>query len=207
MKILFLTNNKNTQPLIDWLKDSAKEDVVVWDSKLSKENIEKIQPDLIVSYNYKFIIKKEILDFFLKKAINLHISLLPYNRGSNPNVWSFLEETPKGVTIHLIDAGIDTGDILVQKEVNFGEEKETLSSSYDKLNSEIQSLFIENWESIKNRRISPTSQPAGCSTHSMKDFERIKRLLGNDSWDINISELKRRYKNYKTINNDNKNFK
>jgi hypothetical protein len=60
MKILFLTSNKNTQPLIDWLNNSAKEEVIVWDERLSKESIEKIQPDLLISYNYKFLIKKDL---------------------------------------------------------------------------------------------------------------------------------------------------
>ena len=60
-------------------------------------------------------------------------------------MWSFLEDTPKGVTIHYIDEGIDTGDIIVQKEVFIDEDKETLKSSYEILNKEIQALFKENW--------------------------------------------------------------
>lgn len=197
MRILFLTNNKNSQPLIDWLNNSAKEEVIIWDEKLSKENIEKIRPDLVVSYNYKFIIKKEILSLLPNRVINLHISLLPYNRGANPNVWSFIEDTPKGVTIHYVDEGIDTGDILFQKEVIFEEEKETLASSYEKLHKEIQSLFIENWGTIKNFSIIPEAQPTGGSTHSIKDFDKIKNILGEEGWDIGVTKLKRRYKKYK----------
>ena len=51
----------------------------------------------------------------VKTLINLHISYLPYNRGSYPNYWSFKENTPNGVSIHHIDDGIDTGPVLVQK--------------------------------------------------------------------------------------------
>ena len=61
----------------------------------------------------------------------MHISLLPWNRGYHPNIWSFLEDTPKGVTIHYINEGIDTGDIIVQKEIVIDEDKETLKSSYE----------------------------------------------------------------------------
>ena len=51
--------------------------------------------------------------------INLHISYLPYNRGAHPNFWSFVENTPSGVSIHQVDSGIDTGKIVIQKQINF----------------------------------------------------------------------------------------
>lgn len=45
------------------------------------------------------------------------MSYLPYNKGTHPNYWSFIENTPKGVMIHEIDKGIDTGNIIVQKKI------------------------------------------------------------------------------------------
>lgn len=85
------------------------------------------------------------------QIFNLHISLLPYNRGASPNFFSFIENTPKGVTIHQIDEGLDTGPILAQKELFFDESKETFASSYEKLILEIQMLFKENWSSISDK--------------------------------------------------------
>ena len=67
----------------------------------------------------------------------MHISYLPYNRGFYLNFWSFIDNTKKGVTIHYIDEGIDTGDIIFQKEV-FSNEK-----TYNKLKQEIEDFFIE----------------------------------------------------------------
>lgn len=58
MRILFLTHNKNTQPLIDWLKISEGEEVIVWSEKLTKEVLKKLKPDFIISYNYNYLIKK-----------------------------------------------------------------------------------------------------------------------------------------------------
>ena len=55
----------------------------------------------------------------IKKIINLHIGYLPYNRGAHPNFWSFMDNTPTGVTIHEIDKNIDTGKIIYQKIVDF----------------------------------------------------------------------------------------
>jgi len=204
MKILFLTNNEISENLINWLRREAKENVTVFSNKILKEVIENYQPDLVISYNYRYIIKKDILDLLQNKIINLHISFLPWNKGAYPNMWSFLEDTPKGITIHQIDAGIDTGNILFQKKVNFEEENETLSSSYKILHEEIQNLFKSNWRKIKNFRIVPRPQPNGGSIHYIKDFERIKHILGNEGWDLKIPELKIRFNKIKEqVNNEN----
>jgi len=128
MKILFLTNNEVSRPLINWLSERAF--VMVWNDKLAPSDVLNMKPDLVVSYSYRHIIKQDVLDTLPDKFINLHIALLPYNRGADPNAWSFLDETPKGVTIHIIDKGIDTGPILCQREVFFDYAKDTLGGTY-----------------------------------------------------------------------------
>jgi methionyl-tRNA formyltransferase len=194
MRVLFLTNNNISDSLVDWLRDSAKEEVIVSHDKISKETIESCKPDVLISYNYRYIIKKDVLDCLKNRALNLHISLLPWNRGADPNLWSFLEDTPKGVTIHIMDEGIDTGDILLQKEVYFDDQKETLSSSYMALHRELQVLFMSNWDKIETCQIVSKPQPSGGSTHFKRDFERINHILGDEGWNIKIPELKKRYK-------------
>lgn len=191
MKILFLGGNiaKN---LADWLICEG-EDIIYEEEKVSNEQVKEIHPDFIVSYNYKYIISKVIIDCVNGRAINLHISYLPWNRGSYPNVWSFLEETPKGVTIHYIDEGIDTGDILLQKEIIINEEKETLSSSYEILHREIQGLFKENWYRIKNNAIVPKTQPRSGSLHLKKDMVKFEKCLGETGWNILIKKFKEQY--------------
>lgn len=205
MKLIFLTNNDITKTLIYWLKEYANEEVIVLESRLSKDEVLYYKPELIISYSYKYIIKDDVLNIMNRKIINLHISLLPWNRGAHPNLWSFLDNTPKGVTIHLIDRGIDTGDILLQKEIKIDEMRETLRSSYVILHKEIQQLFMDNWNKIKNFQIVPKPQPNGGSVHYKKDFEKIRYILGNEGWDIPIFELKRRFKNIKEVLNGNKN--
>jgi folate-dependent phosphoribosylglycinamide formyltransferase PurN len=139
--------------------------------------------DWVISYGYRHILKKQHIESSKNPIINLHISFLPYNRGADPNYWSWVDNTPKGVTIHAIDEGIDTGDIFIQKEVTFSE-NETLSSSYNKLKKEIEKLFINNFKNIIKSNILPHTQPAGGSLHYVKDFP------GVDSWDIKIEDLK-----------------
>src|SRR4249920_3718709 len=114
MKILFLTNNSVSAPLAEWLSSRPeRNEVIVHQEKLTAEDLRMVQPELVISYSYKHILKQEVLDVLPAKFINLHISFLPFNRGADPNAWSFLEDTPKGVSIHLIDHGVDTGRVLV----------------------------------------------------------------------------------------------
>jgi methionyl-tRNA formyltransferase len=196
MKILFLGGGDLSKDLANWLKQHGEE-VVYTEKKINLEDVLTIKPEFIVSYNYKYIISKEIINYVKGKAVNLHISYLPYNRGAHPNVWSFLEDTPKGVTIHYIDEGIDTGDILLQKEIFIDEEKETLKSSYNILHNEIQILFKENWQKIKEGKIESRKQIGKGSIHYKKDFILFEPLIMEKGWDTPIKELKEKWEQIK----------
>ena len=168
LKILFLTNNQITNPLYLWLRKKAY--IYKFTKPLNKTILQKINPDIVISYNYRYIIKKE----FLKKYyfINLHISYLPFNRGAHPNIWSFIENTKKGVTIHLIDEGIDTGDILVQKRVVL-DKNDSFKSTYKKLHFHIQMLFKQNFKKLINKKIKPKKQPKNGTFHLSKELPSI----------------------------------
>jgi len=174
MKIFFLGGNLASN-LADWMA-SQGEEVIYREDKITADDVKKVSPDFIISYNYKYIISKEIIDFVHGKAVNLHISYLPYNRGYHPNVWSFLEDTSKGVTIHYIDEGIDTGDIIVQKKVFIDENKETLKSSYEILHNEIQELFKKNWEKIKSGGIKAKRQTGGGASTTRENLLCLNHL-------------------------------
>ena len=186
MKVLFL--GKPDDELVVWLKGQG-EDVETAEDKIDLEFLNQVKPDMIVSYNYRNILGKELIDFPEKGAINLHISLLPYNRGADPNPWSFLENTPKGITIHMIDEGIDSGDILVQKEVKFDETRETLATSYNKLHYEIKKMFKDTWEDIKLGKIEPKKQKGKGSIHFKKDNIKFQKYLNEKGWETPVSEL------------------
>ncbi|HJJ41829.1 MAG TPA: formyltransferase family protein [Methanocorpusculum sp.] len=147
-RILLLTNNRNALKLYDSLKQMG-ENVELYSEKLYEEQLLEMKPSFIISYNYNHIIPEKIISIMPEKMVNLHISYLPWNKGSDPNFWSFIENTPKGVTIHKIDAHLDTGSILYQEEVTFDENIETFRTSYNKLNDKIVELFCRNWKSIK----------------------------------------------------------
>lgn len=174
MKILFL-GYKDSE-LIDWLRESG-EKVIAEDKKLNDFS----GYDFIISYGYRYLINP-LPDC---PAINLHISFLPYNRGVYPNVFSWIEQTPKGITIHEIDAGIDTGNILTQVEIDIPS-YHTLESSYWKLRHEIERLFKWYWK-YKDNILSKPQQGTG-SFHTNADFEKIKPLL-KQGWNTPVMDL------------------
>jgi len=184
-KILFLGND--TSPLLKWLI-SVEGFVLQTSDKITTELINSNNINFIVSYGYQYILGKDILDLLPDRAINLHISYLPFNRGADPNLWSFVENTPSGVTIHYLDEGIDTGDVIVQERVEFDTKQETLATSYEKLQLTIQDLFKKNWQDIKTIRCKRQKQVGNGTSHKVKDKINLNHLL-EDGWDTPLSVL------------------
>lgn len=153
-----------------------------------KINFDISQFDWIISYGYSHIIKQDVIDKAKNPIINLHISYLPFNKGADPNFWSWFENTPKGVTIHQIDNGVDTGDIFIQKEINF-KENETLSSSYEILKKEIETLFIKSFDDIINGFILPKKQNGEGTSHLKKDLNKYKHLF-TQGWNTPVNQIK-----------------
>ena len=186
LRVLFLGDDKS--PILNWL--SANEEFVLQtNEKINADLIHSNNINFLVSYNYRYILSEDILDLLPLRAINLHISYLPYNRGTDPNFWSFVDGTPSGVSIHYIDEGVDTGDIIVQEKVSFNSEKDTLKVSYIKLQFTIQELFKQNWHDIKTCRCSWQKQ-AGIGTSHKKNDRKILSHLLQDEWNTKISVIK-----------------
>ena len=192
MVILFLTNNDNALSLYDWLKNN-EEKVYLYDKKINLDYIQLIHPDMIISYNYNYLIRQDVISFMEGQIINLHISYLPWNRGFSPNLWSFIDNTPKGVTIHYIDEGLDTGDIIVQESYEFDPTKETFESTYIFLNEKIKELFISWWDRIRSGKVLAIKQEGIGSFHLEKQLIEIQKKY-HLSWEEKISDFLIRYR-------------
>lgn len=179
MKILFLGYTSKKTKIINFLR---KENNVIEhrQKKLTLKIVKKY--DLIISFGYKKIINKNILSSLKRPAINLHISYLPYNKGAHPNFWSFVEKTPKGVSIHEISKKIDDGKIIIRKKINFRLTKKiTFVETYKKLIIEIEQLFIKHSKRIilgsyKSKKVTKIG-----TFHKKKDLP--KNL---SSWNVEI---------------------
>lgn len=103
--------------------------------------------DWIVSHGYGPIFREPALSAYAGRIVNIHNTYLPWGRGIMGNVWSYFDDTPKGVSLHFIDAGIDTGEIITRQLVDLPQDA-TLQSSWDLLMTALEDLFIARWDAI-----------------------------------------------------------
>lgn len=95
-----------------------------------REKLQKLKPDAIIVVGYGRIIPQWMIDLPRLGNINLHASLLPKYRGAAPVQWAIANgESITGITTMRIDAGLDTGDILLQKEFPIGPQETALTLS------------------------------------------------------------------------------
>ena len=129
-----------------WLRDQG-ETVRAWTAPVVVADLDRFAPDLLVSCGYRWRVPAAVLEAMQGRAINGHISLLPWNRGAHPNLWAAYEGTPSGVTWHVMDAGLDTGPILAQWQMSLSD-AETLQSSHTLLQEALMRLFRQCWPEL-----------------------------------------------------------
>jgi len=186
IKILFLGNNKTNKDtkLIDDIKFFNKKIIIHQINK--KVDLKTLQKyDTIISFGYRHLIDSKTIDKYNKPIINLHISYLPYNKGSHPNYWSFVENTPTGISIHKINSGIDTGDLIFQKLIDFNlyNNRKTLTfkNTYKTLISEIEALFLDNIDKLINHDFETYHQIGKGTYHNSADLP-----ISLKTWNQNI---------------------
>lgn len=185
MKVLLLGPEKLA---IRAVLASCGDEVVQTEERLDDSHPILQGVDFLVSYGYRHILGEELLSRFPGCAINLHVSYLPWNRGADPNLWSFLEDTPKGVTIHQLARGLDTGPLLVQEPVVMLD-SDTLRTSYERLCLAMEDMFRRMWPRIRAGEITPCPQPPGGSYHRLRDRMPFESYLAL-GWETPVKSLK-----------------
>lgn len=105
--------------------------------------------ELMIVSGWYHLIKKNIMDLFPKGVIGLHSSMLPRYRGGAPLVWQMINGEPSaGITLFYLDEGVDSGDIIAQKQVDILEE-DTIKTLYDKVGNCGIELLLENLTRIE----------------------------------------------------------
>jgi methionyl-tRNA formyltransferase len=146
------------------------------------EAIARLNPEIGLSVMFGYLLKPDFLALLPKGCINLHTGYLPYNRGAYPNVWSIVDQTPAGVTLHYIDQGVDTGDIIRQNHVQVSP-ADTGETLYRKLEAAGLQLLRGAWPEIREGRIQRTPQlPASGTSHRVSDVDRIDEIRLADSY-------------------------
>ena len=160
-----------------------------------RSQLAAIRPDAIIVVGYGRIIPQWMIDLPRLGNLNLHASLLPKYRGAAPIQWAIANgESVTGVTTMRIDAGLDTGDILMQREIAIGLE-DTAETLGPKLASIGAGLMVETLRGLETGQVRPTPQDHAQATlapilnkeDGRMDFSRsathlFNRLRGFQPW-------------------------
>jgi len=157
-----------------------------------RRQLETIRPQAIIVVGYGRIIPQWMIDLPQFGNLNLHASLLPKYRGAAPIQWAIANgESITGVTTMRIDAGLDTGDILLQRELPI-EAEDTAVTLSPKLAEIGANLMIETLRSLERGEITPRTQ-----SHSQATLAPIlKREDGRIDFTRSASEIINRLRGF-----------
>lgn len=150
--------------------------------------LSQFRPDAIVVVAYGHIIPPWMIELPRLGCVNLHASLLPKYRGAAPIPWAIIRgEHSTGVTTMKIDSGLDTGDILLQREVETREDEtvEVLSERLSTLGAE---LVLETLRRLERGDIKPHPQDHSLATLA----PRLRKEDGRIDWSLTAEEIARR---------------
>ena len=150
------------------------------------EVLKDLAPDVIVVVAFGQIIPKAILELPRYGCINVHASLLPAYRGAAPIQWAVINGDEKsGVTTMRMDAGLDTGDMILKEEVTL-DKKETGGSLFDKLSEVGARLLIRTLEVLEDGTAQFEKQPEESTTEYA---EMLTKKSGNIDWNKSAAEI------------------
>jgi methionyl-tRNA formyltransferase len=154
---------KNNIPYY-YLKKGDFDDFKFW--------LTNLNADLIVVRSMSQLLKKDILKIPKKGAINIHSAYLPEYRGPNPVFWQYYDYVLNpGVTIHFLDEGEDTGDIILQERFAI-KSGETLNDFYNKLSQIAIRLLMTSIEMIDEGTCKPIKQPKVSPTKRARNISK-----------------------------------
>jgi methionyl-tRNA formyltransferase len=138
--------------------------------------VRDLAPDLLVVAAYGQILPQELLDIPRIMPVNVHGSLLPRYRGAAPIQWAIIQgDTETGITIMEMDAGMDTGPMLLQKALAIGPE-ETFGELYERMAELGAWLLVQALEELHKGTLKPRPQPEKGMSYAPPIKPRMARL-------------------------------
>lgn len=151
------------------------------------EQLKAIPCDVIVVVAFGQLLSKEILDYPPYGCINVHASLLPRWRGAAPIQWAILAGDKKsGLTTMQLDEGLDTGDMLLKKEVDIAPD-ETGGSLHDRLAELGGKLLLDTLKGVREGAVSPVKQNEEESTYA----SMLTKEMGKINWEEAAEKIER----------------
>jgi len=188
------TTNPLPDDLPNFVDEARRRDIKTFEPSNLKDpafiaTVHKLKPDLFIAAGYALILSKEVLGIPRLLAANFHASLLPDYRGKHPVFWTLRGgEKWAGLTVHVMDAGIDTGDVIYQVKVRTRRD-DTVAALYDRIMDRSVGLVGRLVADAINGRIPRRPQPVNkgsyYSSTSEEDFfldwnwpaEKIRRYI------------------------------
>ncbi len=159
------------------------------------ENLEELQrlaPDVIVVAAFGQILRREVLELPRFRCINVHASLLPRHRGASPITAAILSgDAEAGVTIMLMDEGLDTGPMLAQRSIPLAPD-DTTGSLTEKLSDLGADLLLETLPRWCAGTLTPQPQDEAQATHT----RLLKKEDGSINWQLPAAALARQVRAY-----------
>jgi methionyl-tRNA formyltransferase len=158
----------------------------------SQELLQRIAPDVIVIIAYGQIIPARLLPIPKFGWINLHASLLPKYRGAAPINWAIVNgETKSGLTTMRIDAGMDTGEMLLQTEMTIGP-RETTPELAVRMSEAGAPLMVDTLKGIASGTLAPRPQDHTQATYA----PLLKKEDGRIDWSQTANEIYNRMRGF-----------
>ncbi len=149
------------------------------------EALKELSPDIIIVVAYGQILPEEIINLPAMGCINVHASLLPKYRGAAPINWCIINgESRTGVTTMYMDKGMDTGDILLQRETEIGE-NETAGELHDRLAALGADLLLETLEGLQRNEVERKAQDHSAATYA----PQLDRETGRVDWNSDAKSI------------------
>ncbi len=149
------------------------------------EDLEALNPTIQVVVAFRML-PKAVWDLPKLGTFNLHASLLPQYRGAAPINWAIINNEPKtGVSTFFLDEKIDTGAMILQKEVNIGKE-ETVGELHDKLMGLGAHLVVETLTLIEKGNVTPTPQPLNLE---LKEAPKLTKENTKINWNDSLDQI------------------
>lgn len=134
------------------------------------DSIKKYNPDLFILGGYSKILKKNLLSVPKLFTLNLHAGELPRYRGSSPLNWALINgEKVVTISIIIVDEGIDTGDIINQREIEVLE-NDTIKTIHEKANVLFPKMIIETIEKIRSKNYQIKKQTGSTQSYYPRRF-------------------------------------
>lgn len=157
VKVMFVcVRFDHRDPVLIDIADNNEIPILFLSNVNSKDSIQELSKygcDLFVSMSFNQIFKNEVINLPKLKTINCHAGKLPFYRGRNILNWVLInDEKEFGITVHYVDEGIDTGDIILQKSFPINDEDD-YGSLLELAHSECASILVEAIKQIQKSNV------------------------------------------------------